>query len=146
MVVVLDEFQYFMRAKLRAFNSFLQAEVDTLRGAGLSQGELFVLGSLQSDMNALLDDRFAPLYGRITARIALDHWDFQDLQEVFRAHGIDSPRQWLTLWTFFEGVPRFYHDAYEQGVLVPSGADFADTVLTRMFIRGSSPVSEEADT
>src|SRR5689334_1881418 len=36
MVVVLDEFQYFTRAALNPFNSFLQAEVDKLRNAGLN--------------------------------------------------------------------------------------------------------------
>ncbi len=38
LVVVLDEFQYFTRAALHSFNSFLQAEVDKLRGANLNQG------------------------------------------------------------------------------------------------------------
>jgi len=69
-IVVLDEFQYFTRSKLHAFNSFLQAEVDKLRAAQLKHGGLFVLGSLQSEMNALLDDKSAPLYGRVTAQIA----------------------------------------------------------------------------
>lgn len=59
-IVVLDEFQYFTRSKLHSFNSFLQAEVDKLRSAQLKHGGLFVLGSLQSEMNALLDDKSAP--------------------------------------------------------------------------------------
>lgn len=67
MVVVLDEFQYFTRSALRHFNSFLQAEVDKLRSAALTRGGIFVLGSLHSDMSALLEDKAAPLYGRITA-------------------------------------------------------------------------------
>ncbi len=64
MVVVLDEFQYFTRAALSPFNSFLQAEVDKLRSVGLNRGGLFVLGSLHSEMSALLEDKAAPLYGR----------------------------------------------------------------------------------
>lgn len=146
LVVVLDEFQYFTRDKLSPFNSFLQAQVDALRSAGLKQGGLFVLGSLQSEMNALLDDKAAPLYGRITAQIRLDHWDFADLMDVFRHHAIQDPRQWLTLWTFFEGVPKFYHDAFEQGLLDESPEHFAEILLTGMFVRSSSPLSEEADT
>ena len=67
MVVVLDEFQYFTRATLHPFNSFLQAEVDKLRGAGLNRGGLFVIGSLHPEMSALLEDKATPLYGRITA-------------------------------------------------------------------------------
>jgi len=145
-IVVLDEFQYFTRSKLYAFNSFLQAEVDKLRGAQLKHGGLFVLGSLQSEMNALLDDKSAPLYGRVTAQIPLDHWDFEDLLCVFANQGIAQPDQWLTLWTFFEGVPKFYHDAYEQELFGVAAADFSSELLLRMFIRSSSPLSEEADT
>jgi len=145
-IVVLDEFQYFTRSKLYAFNSFLQAEVDKLRGAQLKHGGLFVLGSLQSEMNALLDDKSAPLYGRVTAQIPLDHWDFEDLLCVFANQGIQQPDQWLTLWTFFEGVPKFYHDAYEQELFGVPVADFSAELLRRMFIRSSSPLSEEADT
>lgn len=145
-IVVLDEFQYFTRSKLSAFNSFLQAEVDRLREASLKQGGLFVLGSLQSEMNALLDDRAAPLYGRITSRISLDHWDFDDLLAVFDAHGVREPSQWLTLWTFFEGVPKFYKDAFERGLFDVGSKDLASQLLAKMFINSSSPLSEEADT
>ncbi|MDH4394541.1 MAG: ATP-binding protein [Limnobacter sp.] len=145
-ILVLDEFQYFTRNKLQAFNSFLQAEVDKLRGAQLKHGGLFVLGSLQSEMNALLDDKGAPLYGRVTAQIRLDHWDFEDLLSVFSSQEVREPGQWLTLWTFFEGVPKFYHDAYEQDLFTLGSADFAPELLRRMFIRNSSPLSEEADT
>lgn len=145
-IVVLDEFQYFTRSKLHPFNSFLQAEVDKLRGAQLKHGGLFVLGSLQSEMNALLNDKSAPLYGRVTAQIPLDHWDFEDLLSVFASQGIQRPDQWLTLWTFFEGVPKFYHDAYEQELFGVAPSEFSSQLLYRMFIRSSSPLSEEADT
>lgn len=146
MVVVLDEFQYFTRAKLHAFNSFLQAEVDAMRFANLRRGGLFVLGSLQSEMNALLDDKGAPLYGRITNKLELEHWDFEDLLEVFSSQGVATPAQWLTLWTFFEGVPKFYHDAYVQGLYQVPPDQFTPELLKAMFLSSSSPLSEEADT
>ena len=145
-VVVLDEFQYFTRSALRHFNSFLQAEVDKLRSAALTRGGIFVLGSLHSDMSALLEDKAAPLYGRITAQLRLDHWEFEDLMSVFRSQGVESTAQWLTLWTFFEGVPKFYHDAFEQRLFEVPPQDLARELLVRMFLRGSSPLSEEADT
>ena len=146
LVVVIDEFQYFTRAALGSFNSFLQAEVDLLRGSPVKHGGLFVLGSLHADMNQLLEDKGAPLYGRLTQRIRLDHWEFGDLLDVFRSQGVAAPSQWLTLWTFFEGVPKFYHDAFEQDLYRVGPERFADEVLTRMFLRSSSPLSEEADT
>lgn len=146
LIVVIDEFQYFTRSALWSFNSFLQAEVDKLRDSNIKQGGLFVLGSLHADMNLLLEDKGAPLYGRLTQRIKLDHWDFEDLLDVFRSQNVLAPSQWLTFWTFFEGVPKFYHDAYEQDLLKVAPEQFSDELLTRMFLRGSSPLSEEADT
>lgn len=146
LVVVIDEFQYFTRTALRSFNSFLQAEVDKLRSENIQQGGLFVLGSLHADMNQLLEDKGAPLYGRLTQRIKLDHWDFEDLLDVFRAQDTLAPSQWLSLWTFFEGVPKFYHDAFEQDLYRIAPDKFADELLTRMFLRSTSPLSEEANT
>jgi len=146
LIVVIDEFQYFTSAALSSFSSFLQAEVDKLRESGLPHGGLFVLGSLHADMNALLENRGAPLYGRLTQRIKLDHWDFEDLLSVFRSQSLREPAQWLSLWTFFEGVPKFYHDAFEQDLFQVAPDAFSDELLTRMFVRSSSPLSEEADT
>ena len=146
LVVVIDEFQYFTRSALSSFSSFLQAEVDRLRDANIRQGGLFVLGSLHTDMNQLLEDKGAPLYGRLTQRIKLEHWDFQDLLDVFRSQDVMEPSKWLTLWTFFEGVPKFYHDAYEQDLYKVDAQKFSDELLTRMFLHSSCPLSEEADT
>lgn len=145
-IVILDEFQYFTRASLRSFNSHLQAEVDRLRNANLTRGGLFALGSIQSEMNALLDDKAAPLYGRVTDQLPLHHWDFEDLLNVWRSQGCSDARNWLTLWSFFEGVPKFYHDAYVQELYGVDHAQFARELLSRMFVRSSSPLSEEADT
>ena len=76
-VVILDEFQYFNRKSLSAFTSLLQAEVDQLTGS--THGGIFVLGSIHTEMTALLEDRGSPLYARVTDRMALDHWDFRTL-------------------------------------------------------------------
>jgi AAA+ ATPase superfamily predicted ATPase len=143
-IVVLDEFQYFTATKLYSFNSFLQEQVDRLRDT--KKGGLFVLGSLQSEMSALLDDKGAPLFGRLTATIELQHWDFEDLISVYRAHEIEDPYQWLTLWSFFEGVPKFYRDAYDQGLFSVPSEDFSQALLETMFLKEGSPLSEEADT
>lgn len=90
-IVVLDEFQYFTSPSLAAFNSFLQSEVDILRDS--KNGGLFVLGSLQSEMSALLDNKATPLYGRLTHSFRVDHWDFEDLLAVYNDHGLEDPYQ-----------------------------------------------------
>lgn len=141
-VVALDEFQYFHRKQLADFCSLLQAEVDQLaaRAATISGG-LIVLGSLHAEMTALLEDRDAPLFNRTTDTIELGHLDVGSLLEMLRIHADDDPARLLFLWNLFEGVPKFYRDAYEQGVL---GAE-RKTLLRSLFFSSSSPLRNEAD-
>lgn len=141
-VIALDEFQYFHRKQLSDFCSMLQAEVDRLAArASEVPGGLIVLGSLHAEMTALLEDRAAPLFNRTTDRLHLGHLDIGSVLEILRAHTDTSPERLLFLWNLFEGVPKFYRDAFEQGVL---GAD-RQGLLQRMFFSSSSPLRGEAD-
>lgn len=141
-VVVLDEFQYFNRDRLHEFCSHLQGEIDRLAADAASvHGGLVVLGSIQAEVNALLEDRAAPLYNRTTDEIALGHLDIQSLLQLLAAHGDARPERLLFLWNLFEGVPKFYRDCHEQGVLDGERA----LVLERAFFRSSSPLRTEAD-
>lgn len=140
-IVAIDEFQYFHRKQLGDFCSLLQAEVDRLASTSGVKGGLIVLGSLHAEMTALLEDRDAPLFNRTTDRLELDHLDIGSILEILRAHADEDPDRLLFLWNLFEGVPKFYRDAFEQGVL---GAD-RDELLRRMFFSSSSPLRGEAD-
>ncbi len=141
-IVALDEFQYFHRKQLGDFCSLLQAEVDRLAARSSEvKGGLIVLGSLHAEMTALLEDRDAPLFNRTTDRLELGHLDIASILEILRAHADEDPNRLLFLWNLFEGVPKFYRDAFEQGVL---GADRGD-LLRRMFFSSSSPLRGEAD-
>jgi AAA+ ATPase superfamily predicted ATPase len=142
LVVILDEFQYFHRKTLSPFQSFLQAVVDKLRDT--DKGGLFVLGSIHTEMTAILEDRNTPLFNRITGKIEVKHLDFATLFEMFAAHDISDPAHQLFLWSLFEGVPKFYRDCFEQGVLVP-GEDHRRQTLRHLFFEGSSPLRDEAD-
>ncbi len=141
-VVALDEFQYFSRKHLREFTSHLQATVDGLsaRGHGVTGG-LIVLGSLHAELVALLDDRDAPLYNRTTDHIELPHLDIGSVLALLREHTDATPERLLFLWNLFEGVPKFYRDAYEQEVLGRTRTE----VIGGMFFRSSSPLRTEAD-
>ena len=147
--VIIDEFQYFHRKALSPFTSFLQAEVDKLRGT--KKGSLFVLGSIHTEMTAILEDRASPLFNRVTNRIEVPHWDFATLFEMFSVHRIDDPAHQLFLWTLFEGVPKFYRDCFDHGLLRPPHAgllgaeNLRQTTLRRLFFEGSSPLRDEAD-
>ena len=141
-IVALDEFQYFNRRSLFDFCSLLQAEVDQLSAqAEHVKGGLIVLGSLHAEMSALLEDRSAPLFNRLTDALTLDHMDTASVLEMLRTHADDSPERLLFFWNLFEGVPKFYRDAYEQGVMGASRQE----VLERMFFASSSPLRNEAD-
>jgi hypothetical protein len=141
-IVVLDEFQYFSRTKLSEFNSHLQAVVDGLVGDSANvPGGLFVLGSIHTELVALLEDRDAPLYNRATDHLELDHLDIASVLAILRSHADERPERLLFLWNLFEGVPKFYRDCFEQGVL---GAERRD-LLSKMFFRSSSPLRTEAE-
>lgn len=86
-IAVLDEFQYFNKKHLQQFCSDLQAEVDTLSSdASRVPGGLIVLGSIYTEMSALLEDRSAPLHNRTTDDILLSHLDIASVVEILRAH------------------------------------------------------------
>lgn len=140
-IVTLDEFQYFHRAALAPFASLLQARVDQLRDQ--DQGGLFVLGSIHTEMMAILEDRAAPLFNRVTHRLAIDHWDFATLFEMFDTFEIPDPQQRVFLWSLFEGVPKFYRDCFEQGVLRAT-SEYRHDTLRALFFDSSSPLRDEA--
>lgn len=140
-IVAIDEFQYFHRKQLGDFCSLLQAEVDRLAKNPEVKGGLIVLGSIHSEMTALLEDRDAPLFNRTTDRLMLGHLDIRSILEILRTHADEDPCRLLFLWNLFEGVPKFYRDAFEQGVLASDRKEF----LQRMFFSSSSPLRGEAD-
>jgi uncharacterized protein len=141
-LLILDEFQYFNRKGYEEFCSFLQAGVDRLAAkADRVRGGLIVLGSVHTEMMALLEDRTAPLYNRVTDTIDLTHLDVGSILSILREHAEPSPERLLFLWSLFEGVPKFYRDCYEQQVL----ASERKALLRRIFFESSSPLRSEAE-
>lgn len=141
-VIALDEFQYFHRKPIRDFQSFLQAEVDQLTAdSSKVPGSLIVLGSIHTEMTALLDDIGAPLFNRVTDRLDLGHLDIASVMGILRAHGVADARSLLFHWNLFEGVPKFYRDLFEQDLFGASRKD----ILRKMFFNSSSPLRFEAD-
>ena len=78
----------------------------------------------------------------MTDSIELSHLDVASVLRILHRHTQPTPERPLFLWTLFEGVPKFYRDAFEQGVL---GAD-RRALLDRLFFRSSLPLRSEADT
>ena len=145
-IVVLDEFQLCHRGPLRGFPSLLQAQVDRLQDRSMVGG-LIVLGSVQAEMEALLNDRQAPLFGRTTFDLRLDPWDLQTIFEVCHDHGASNPTRCLTLWTLFGGVPKYWrHFAETDGLnTIPEWEPWTQEVCERLFLRSDSPLREEGE-
>lgn len=140
--MVLDEFQYFNRKPFTEFCSLLQAAIDRLGAtADVVSGGLIVLGSIHTEMTALLEDRSAPLYNRVTDSLDLTHLDGGAVVAILREHAEASPERLLFLWTMFEEVPKYYRDCYEQQMLAADRR----TLLRRIFFESSFPLRTEAD-
>ncbi len=141
-ILILDEFQYFNRKGHEEFCSHLQASIDRLASkADQVHGGLIALGSIHTEMAALLEDRTAPLYNRVTDTFNLTHLDIGSILSILRDHAEPSPERLLFLWNLFEGVPKFYRDCYEQDVLAAG----RKTLLRRIFFESSSPLRSEAE-
>ena len=141
-VVAVDEFQYFHRKALFEFTSHLQFEVDRLAAdAAEVRGGLIVLGSIHTEMAALLEDRSAPLFSRLTHALDVPHLDIASVLEILRAHAEPTAERLLFLWNLFEGVPKFYRDAYEENVLGSGRSE----LLRELFFSSSSPLRSEAE-
>ena len=145
-IVALDEFQLCRDGPLRALPSLLQAQVDRLQDQD-TRGGLIVLGSVQAEMEALLDDRKAPLFGRTTFQITLDPWDLRTIFEVCDAHGASDPTRCLTLCTLFGGVPKYWrHFAETEGLeAIPDWSDWAAELCARLFLRSDAILREEGE-
>lgn len=61
--------------------------------------------------------------------------------ELLEVHADTSPKRLLFLWNLFEGVPKFYRDCYEQGVINLDRRRLPE----KMFLSGSSPLRTEAE-
>jgi len=113
--------------------------VDNLsQNAAAVRGGLIVSGSIHTEMTALLDDRHSPLYNRVTDSLELTHLDIASILEILGDHADDSPERLLFLWSLFEGIPKFYRDCFEQGVLMADRKE----ILRKIFFESSSPPTQ----
>ncbi len=146
-IVVLDEFQICLDGPLSPFPSLLQAQVDRLQNKQGPVGGLIVVGSVQTEMEALLEDRKAPLFGRTTFRMSLDPWNLGTVFDVCENHGAREPMRCLTLWTLFGGVPKYWrHFAETDGLdLIPEWEEWATELCERLFLRSDAPLREEGE-
>ena len=145
-IVVLDEFQLCHQGPLRGLPSLLQMQVDRLQNRD-APGGLVLLGSVQTEMEALLDDVRAPLFGRTTFDLTLGPWDLRTVFQVCGDHGAAAPERCLTLWNLFGGVPKYWrHFAEADGLdAITAWEPWARQLCEQIFLRADSPLREEGD-
>lgn len=145
-VVVLDEFQVCHREPLRPFTGSLQFRVDNLQRRN-RQGALILLGSVQSEMAELLHGRRSPLYGRATWSLSLRPWSVATTLRVAKRHVPDHLDRLLTLWTVFDGVPKYWRNlARFAGELPRTGHDeWTMEMAVRMFLDSGGALRDEGE-
>lgn len=146
-VVALDEFQRCLSGPLLPLPSLLQEEVDRLRDDHQASGSLILLGSVQSEMEALLQDRNAPLYGRTNFDLDLEPWTLKTIFEVCEEHGAHDPSRCLTLLTLFGGVPKYWQEFSSlEGIDDISDWDsWAAAVCSELFLVRDAPLRREGE-
>ena len=144
-IVAIDEFQVCLRGPLRGLPALLKERVDRLQD--VEGGGLIVLGSVETEMHALIHDRQAPLFGRETFSLNLGQWDIGTVLEVSAEHGAGDPHRCLTLWTLFGGVPKYWRHYSELEGLDSSlqWSDWAAELCESLFMRPTAPLFEEGD-
>ena len=120
---------------------FKQSSINSIVFTIPKLGGLVVLGSIHADLVALLDDKTMPLYNRVSHPLELKHLDIRSIIDILTVHAECTPSKLLFLWNLFEGVPKFYRDAYEQDALQEDRTE----LLATMFFRSSSPLRTEAE-
>ena len=140
--VVIDEFQRCLRGPLRPFPALLQQEVDRLQST--QSGGLLVLGSVQTEMEFLLADQRAPLFGRVDFSLELPPWGLRTIFEVCGEHGASEPERCFTLYTLMGGVPKYWKTFAESiNVVDDAWPLWAASVCNGLFLRAESPLREE---
>ncbi len=144
-IVVIDEFQVCHRGPLRGLPSMLQYQVDRLQDS--ANGGLIVMGSAQSKMEALLADRKAPLFGRLTFSLNLGPWDLRTVFEVCDQHAEGDLERCLTLWTLFGGVPRYWglYSGIDELRSTSDRVEWVETLCKTLFLQHDTRLRDEAE-
>jgi AAA+ ATPase superfamily predicted ATPase len=127
--IILDEFQNFLGVDRSVYGE-IQYIIDQRKISGKPL-KLAVAGSSYSLMNKIFSDVAAPLYGRRTQELYLDHLP---LRELFFWIG-RSFEDFVLLWSVFEGVPYYYELLYKQSSV--------DDNLIRLFFSKESLLQDE---
>jgi hypothetical protein len=103
---VLDEFQNFQYVDPAVF-SILQKHWDENKDK--IKGHIIVIGSVQTLMHAIFEDRKEPLYKRLTGKIILRPFTFDEMRPLFDEQSGGNRQADLELYLLFNGIPFYYY-------------------------------------
>jgi len=130
-IVIIDEIQ-------NASNSFqvaLQQVCDTIAFDSMyycrkweHAGCLFMMGSVPSLVDIIIENRRNPLFQRVSAKITVYQFDAIEMTQLFEHLGISNPSLQLSLHSIFGGKPHAYKIAYQAGLFQGDRTDMKDVV------------------
>ncbi len=134
-IVIFDEVQY-MKKIYPAFFSKMQRNFDENKDKKI----LFVfLGSIVGLMKKVFEDKKAPLYGRIKAKINLRQLTYADVRKMLAQFDYTEEKQFVEFFALFGGVPKYY-TAIEDFELKGKNPH---TVIERFLLRENAPLGGE---
>lgn len=134
--VVLDEFQNFHHVD-PAFFSVLQKYWDEHHDK--INGQIIVIGSIQTLMHTIFENRKEPLFKRLNGKILLAPFGFQEMRSWLSAAAHGDRRLGLELYLLFGGAPFYYYLLQKEGLY---GQDLP-AVLERLALQPDSLLFNE---
>jgi AAA+ ATPase superfamily predicted ATPase len=120
-IVVFDEFQNFKYVNPAIF-SILQKHIDLNKQT--SKGLLLIIGSINSMMRRIFENRNQPLYGRLNGSFLLKHFSTATVKEILADRGLHSNEDLVFFYSLFQGIPFYYNYIDERRGYKKSRGDF----------------------
>ncbi len=125
---VLDEFQNFQHVDPAVF-SILQKHWDEHKDG--IRGHIIVIGSLQTLMHNIFEDRKEPLFRRLTGKLLLQPLTFPEVRQWCEGHGMRQARAQVELYLLFSGMPFYYYLMAKEHLFGKSSLE----ILARLALR-----------
>jgi hypothetical protein len=103
---VMDEFQNFQYVDPAVF-SIMQKYWDEYKDK--IKGHIIVIGSIQTLMHNIFEDRKEPLFKRLTGKIILLPFTLNEMRPLFDEHTGGNRQTNLELYLLFNGMPFYYY-------------------------------------
>ena len=107
LTVVFDEFQNFSHMGEWIFYRF-QEFVDMAKFRENIKLIIVVIGSLVGMIQDIFENKHSPLYGRKTAEIRLEPFNYWEIRQLLKSIGVEREEEMITIYSILGGMPRYY--------------------------------------